>query len=97
MCWFGNTSRKCDEILLKLDNLHIQGDKIMAIAQQILDAVTAETTKLDSFLALIQGLINDNTIPAEVGVQILEAINSNRVKLEEAIEANTTPVPPVME
>jgi hypothetical protein len=83
-------------VFQKLENLERQGEKLMALGQDILDAVTAETTIVDSYLALVQGLINDNTIPADVGVKILAAINDEKAKVAAAITANT-PVPPVIE
>lgn len=61
----------------------------MALGEEILAAVEAETSSVDSFIALVQGLINDNTIPADVGVAILEKINSEKAKVDAAIVANT--------
>lgn len=67
----------------------------MGLGQDILQAVQDESAVVDSFLALIQGLIDNNTIPPDVGVAILSAINAEKDKVNAAILANTTPpVPP---
>jgi hypothetical protein len=68
---------------------------IMALGQDILDAVTAETSSVDSFIALVQGLIDNGTVPASVGAAIMAAVNSNKAKLDAAILANTPQAPPV--
>ena len=71
-----------------------QGEgSIMAIGKDILAAVEEETTKVDSFIALVQGLINTNLITPAQGAQIIAEINANRDKLEAAIQANTPPGP----
>jgi len=70
-------------------DLKKQGKQIMALGQEILDAVTAENTVVDSFLALVQGLIDNNTIPPDVGVKILSAINAEKDKVDTAIVTNT--------
>lgn len=65
----------------------------MALGQDILDAVTEETTKVDSFIALVNGLLQTNVITPAQAAQIISEINKNRDKLEAAIAANTPPVP----
>jgi len=84
---------KLDSLRHMLRHIYWQGVQEMALGQDILDAVTAETTVLDSFIALINGLIANNTIPAGIGAQILSNIAANKAKLDEAIVANT-PVAP---
>ena len=69
----------------------------MALAQDLLDAVTAETTAVDGYLALSQKLIDDGTIPAEAGAKLLATINANKDKLNAAILANTPTTPTVVE
>lgn len=64
----------------------------MSLSQDLLDAVAAETTVIDSFISLVQGLIENNTIPPEAGAAILAAINSNKDKVEAAILADTNSV-----
>jgi hypothetical protein len=66
-------------------------NSIMALGQDILDAVTAEDTKVDSFIALVTALIADSTIPADVGAAILAKVKGSEDKLDAAITANTTP------
>lgn len=66
----------------------------MALGQDILNAVTAEDTKVDSFIALVQGLIDNGTIPPAVGTAILGKIKGSEDKLDAAIAANTPPAPP---
>jgi hypothetical protein len=94
-------SKKLDEILTevrnlthKVSNLEAQGKKIMALGQQILDALGAVNTTVDSFLALVQGLIDNNTIPPDVGANIISAITAEKAKVDAAIVANTPPAPP---
>jgi len=58
----------------------------MDIGQAILDAIAAETTVINSVIAYIQ---NTGTINETDRVRILEEINANRQKLQEAIEQNT--------
>jgi hypothetical protein len=65
----------------------------MALGQDILDAVAAETTVLDSFLTLIDGLVKNNTVSQAVADQIKAAIASNKTKIEAAIVANTPAAP----
>lgn len=69
-------------------------DKLMAFGQDILDAVTAETTAVDSFIALVDGLVKNNTISPAMAAQIVGAVNADRAKLEAAILANTPPPTP---
>lgn len=82
-----------DDLTTAVNHVSHQEIRIMTIAQDILDAVTAETTVVDSFITLVTGLIADNTIPAETGTAILAAINAEREKVAAAIAANT-PVNP---
>lgn len=66
----------------------------MSLGQDILDAVTAENTIIDSFIALVQGMIDNNTIPSEQGAAILAAITGEKEKVAAAIVANTPAAPP---
>lgn len=65
----------------------------MALGQDILDKVTEVETKVGSFIALIEALIADSTIPAEVGVAILNKLQGTEAELDAAIAANTPPTP----
>lgn len=89
----GSEDPRLDQILSKLNQVLIKEEKIMALGQVILDAVTAETTKVGSFIALVQGLISDNTIPADVGAAILAKAKEGGDALDAAIAANTPPTP----
>jgi hypothetical protein len=89
---------KLDRLRLRLKDMelslyiiNLQGRIEMALSQDILDAVNAETTVIDSFITLVQGLIDNNTIPPAAGQAILTALASNKAKVEAAILANTTP------
>jgi hypothetical protein len=83
------------ELKVLLRTLVEKGTDSMAIAQEILDAVTAETTVIDSCLKLMQGLIDEGTVTPEEGAAILAAISANKAALEAAILANTPAAPPV--
>lgn len=61
----------------------------MGKAQDIIDAVTAETTAVDSVIAYIRGLVANNTITDAQAADILAHINANRDALNGAITANT--------
>lgn len=70
----------------------------MSLSKQILDAITDESTIIDSFIALIQGMKKDETISAEAAQAILGAIAAEKTKVQDAIVANTpaanlTPTP----
>jgi len=85
---------KLDRII-RSERIHtIQGESLMALSEDILAAVAEETTVIDSFIALVQGLIDNNTIPTATGQAILSAIQANKAKVEAAILANTPPVTP---
>lgn len=90
--WPGS-ARQLDRIEARLVEVQNRENRIMALAQDILDAVTAENTVIDSFITLIEGLIANNTIPAEAGEAILKAIGDEKAKVEAAIVANTPPTP----
>ena len=81
------------EVLARLAVLEKQGDRFMALGQDILDAVTAETTSVDSVLALLQGLIDDETITPDQGAKIIAAINGEKTKVDAALAANTPAAP----
>lgn len=80
-----------DEILTKLDALSAQGGRMAASLDEILQVATDETTKVDSVIAILQAL-KDEQDPAKKD-QILAALLSNRDRLQAAIDANTTPTP----
>lgn len=77
-----------------LFQLTAQGDQLMALGQDILDMVTAADTKVDSFIALVQGLVAAGTIPQAVADAIKAKIQGTEDKLDAAITANTTPPTP---
>ena len=51
--------------------------------------VKAESTSVDSVIALINGLVTNATIDPATGAAILAEINSSKGKLDAAIKANT--------
>lgn len=87
--------RTLAELLRLAHEAHIERKNLMALGQDILQAVTDEDTKVDSFIALVNGLISAGTIPADVGAAILAKIKGSEDKLDAAIGANT-PVTPVV-
>ncbi len=79
-------------------------EKIMATLQQVLDAVTAEKTAIDSLAALTAGLkqqladaLSGVTLPAEVQAKVdavFAGVESNKQEVLDALAANTpAPVP----
>jgi hypothetical protein len=68
-----------------------QGEISMAIGQDILDAVAAETTAVDSVIEYIKGLVANNVITSAEGQKILTNLADNRTKLETAITTGVTP------
>lgn len=68
-------------------------EAIMAVGQDILDAVTVVDTKIGSALALLQGLVNAGTIPQSVVDAIKAKIKGSEDQLDAAIAANTAPPP----
>ncbi len=88
--WMFGMKRKPSQLDLILE----REAQIMALGQDILDKVTAVDTKVGSFIALIEALIADSTIPADVGAAILAALAGTEQELDDAIAAHTTPPPP---
>lgn len=86
--------RSLRELRWALYILNLRARVEMSLSQDILDAVSAETTAVDSFMVLVQGLIDNNTIPAAVGAEILSAINAEKTKVDAAILKNTPPPTP---
>lgn len=84
---------KLDKIISMLSQVIDLEVNEMALGQDILDAVAAEKTSVDSFIALVKQLIANNTIPADVGANILKAISGNKQELDDAIVANTPAAP----
>jgi len=83
---------------IRIQQLQNQGVQQMSLSKQILDAITDESTIIDSFIALIQGMKKDETISAEAAQAILGAIAAEKTKVQDAIVANTpaanlTPTP----
>lgn len=63
----------------------------MATHQEILDEVTAQGTVADAILVVVRALVSEND-PAKRQA-IFDALKANRVKLDEAALAGTTPIP----
>jgi hypothetical protein len=77
---------RIETLLGKVFNMEVSG---MALQQDIIDAVTAETTAVDAFIVYVKSLIANNTITNEAGQKILADMAANRAKLDPAILANT--------
>ena len=77
----------------RLTHIHYQGARIMALGQDILDAVTAEGTRIDSIIALLTGLVANGTIDAETAQKIKDAIAGQTAALDAALAANVPPTP----
>ncbi len=77
----------------RLQHIHYQGARIMALGQDILDAVTAEGTRIDSIIALLTGLVANGTIDAETAQKIKDAIAGQTAALDAALAANVPPTP----
>jgi len=73
----------------KLTGIINEGTKQMALGQDILDAVTAEGTAVDSIIALLNGLVANNTIDQATATAIMAEISNDKAKLEAAITAHT--------
>jgi hypothetical protein len=90
------------ELLLRLFSafltfLQVEIDT-MKISEKILAAVTEQTTVIDSFLALVKGLVSAETLTEAEGNAIIDAINANKTKVSDAIVANTpAAVEPIVE
>ena len=74
--------------LLNVSQTLQQEGNFMALGQNILDAVSAEATVIDSIIVLIKSLAG-NTIPQAQADAIVAAISANKAKLEQAILDNT--------
>lgn len=85
---------RLDWLTLLIVELYKKELESMALGQDILDAVAAETTTIDSFIALVQGLVSNNTISPDIAVKIFNAINAEKDKVQTAIDANTPAAPP---
>ena len=77
------------EVERKLDRIIDKLEALMSLGQDILDAVTAENTIIDSFLTLVQGLVASNTIDQPTADKIKAAISAEQAKVSAAITANT--------
>lgn len=72
--------------------IHNQED-LMALGQELLDAVTAAKTRVESLITLLDGLVANNTIDAATAQKIKDTIAGQETEVEAAIAANTTPPP----
>lgn len=81
-------------ITTKLDMILNKENQLMSLGQDVLDAVTAETTLIDSFITFVNGLVANNTIPPDVADAIKAKIKEGSDKLEAALAANVPPPTP---
>ena len=83
---------KLDKIAFAVGLTLAEGAINMSFSSEILDAVTAETTAVDSVLALINA---SPTMSQAEKDNIITAITAERVKVEAALTANVTPPAPL--
>jgi hypothetical protein len=93
-------AQKLDRIAAALTQL---GTDIMATLEQILADVTDESTRIDSLVALLNGieqqlkdLLTGVVIPSQVQAKIdalFDGVEANKAKVQAAIDANTPPAP----
>lgn len=84
---------KLDRLLAGVRRVERQEAHSMAIGQDILDAVTAQTTLIDSLVALIDGWIAAGNLTPEQGEAILAQIADGKAAIEAAILAHTPQAP----
>lgn len=75
----------------QLNRIERKINKMAPVGQDILDKVTEADTKIDSLIALINGLVSAGTITPEVRDAILAKIQGSEDKIDAAIAANTGP------
>lgn len=85
---FFQIRKQLNRIEGKIDALTVQGGRMAASLDEILDAATNESTKVDSVISILQSL-KDEQDPAKKDA-ILAQLLSNRDRLQAAIDANTT-------
>jgi hypothetical protein len=76
----------------KLDTILMKEAEQMAIGDDILAKITAQTTLIGSIKEYIAGLAG-NTIPQDVADAILQHLDENTAALSTAIPANVPPTP----
>lgn len=88
------TQRRFDAIDATLATITTKENSIMAVGDDILAKVTEEGNAVDSIIALLNGLVQDNVIPQSTVDAIKAAIQGQEDKLNAAITANSPPPPP---
>ncbi len=97
-----------DDVIETLEALGVDLNKaleaLMATLQEVLDLVTAEGTKEDSIIALLNGVkqqLADALANANLSLEnqakvdaVFAGLTANAGKLDAAIAANTPPAPP---
>ena len=81
--------QRLDSINRKLDLIIQKEGILMGAADDILAAVTAETTVVNSVVAYIQGLQTSGVISPDAATNILNHIKANSDALSAAIVTNT--------
>jgi hypothetical protein len=81
-------------VLILVEQVAPTEGKIMALGQDILNAIAEESTAVDGIIALLNGLVQTNVIDGATADAIKSAIAKDRDKLNAAILANTPPPPP---
>ena len=97
-----NIERTLAQINQRLDNLNQMAGDIMSTVQEALDAVTAQSGKVDSLITLVQELHDAATKIPPAGLtpeqqsgidKIVEMSNLESTKVQAAIDANPLPAP----
>jgi len=81
------------EIDFQLQKLLKQGEHLMSITQDVLARVKAESTTLDSILALVKAFVQSGDLSPEAAAEFNAALDANAAKSTE-IEAALQPAPP---
>lgn len=99
----GHADHRLDLALNLLQNLLARQEKMMANLDEVLALVTAESTALDSVIALIDGLqaqLNEilaGNLPAPIQAKVdavFAAATTNAAKIVDALDTNVPPPTP---
>jgi hypothetical protein len=79
----------------KLDLILKQEALQMALGQELIDKVTAQTSLINGLKALIDDWVANNLITSEQAASLNSLLDGNSATLEAALAAGTPPPPPV--
>jgi hypothetical protein len=83
----------------KIDALTAQGASLMSVTQDVLARVKAESTTLDSILALVKAFVQSGDLSPEAAAEFTAALDANAAKsaeIEAALQPAVPPPPPVV-